>query len=218
MVGDGTGGGCLPTLPFSNQSGFMHNPQKLRKQIRLLRRKLSPHEQLRHSRIVAKHFTNSHLFRQSNRIALYLAADGELDPTLVAERARAAGKKLYLPILQPGVKKTLWFAEFREGEKMIANRFGIREPDIRKRNPVPPWGLDLILLPLVAFDNHGNRLGMGGGFYDRTLSYLHKRSHWTKPKLIGLAHECQRVEHLHSNHWDIPLQGAISEKAYYRFD
>lgn len=80
-----------------------------------------------------------------------------------------------------------------------------------------PWGLDLIILPLVAFDLSGNRLGMGGGFYDRTLSFKHQRCHWKGPKLIGIAHELQRVDLLPVNDWDIPLDAVITEQKLYQF-
>ncbi len=76
----------------------------------------------------------------------------------------------------------------------------------------PPWGLDLILLPLVAFDNQGNRLGMGGGFYDRTLSSFNTRHRMNRPQPIGLAHECQRIDQLKAQTLDIPLDGVITEQ------
>jgi 5-formyltetrahydrofolate cyclo-ligase len=71
-----------------------------------------------------------------------------------------------------------------------------------------------MLLPLVAFDKNGNRIGMGGGFYDHTLAYLNIRKVWRKPKLIGLAHELQKVKQLQSNPWDIPLDGVVTEKEF----
>ena len=81
-----------------------------------------------------------------------------------------------------------------------------------------PWGLDLILLPLVGFDLKGNRLGMGGGYYDRTLSYLRHRRFWIKPRLVGVAHECQKVDSLIARPWDIPLDAVVTETAFYRFN
>jgi 5-formyltetrahydrofolate cyclo-ligase len=154
-------------------------------------------------------------FLNSNRIALYLSEDGEMDTYSVLVRARNQGKQCYLPVLRPRPQRALWFAEYRPGDCLLPNRFGIDEPCIRNRRPTPPWGLDLILLPLVAFDMDGNRLGMGGGFYDRTLAYLNRRTAWHKPKLIGIAHECQKLEQLESRPWDIPLDGVVTEKQLY---
>ena len=75
--------------------------------------------------------------------------------------------------------------------------------------------LDLILAPLVGFDTHGNRLGMGGGYYDRTFAYLKHRLHWQKPRLIGLAYELQRVADLANHAWDVPLQSVVTEQHIY---
>ena len=99
---------------------------------------------------------------------------------------------------------------------MHLNRFGIQEPACSPRHWVRAWQLDLILLPLVAFDESGNRLGMGGGFYDRSLAYRQSRTHSRRPRLIGLAHELQRVEQLATNSWDIPLDMIATEKRVFR--
>jgi 5-formyltetrahydrofolate cyclo-ligase len=71
-------------------------------------------------------------------------------------------------------------------------------------------------MPLVGFDANCNRLGMGGGFYDRTLAYLRLRRCWRRPLLIGIAHECQRVERLETNTWDVPLDLVVTEERIYR--
>lgn len=95
------------------------------------------------------------------------------------------------------------------------NRFGIPEPAgttvFRARQ------LDLLLMPLVGFDTAGHRLGMGGGFYDATLAYMRQRRHWRKPRLIGVAFECQRVTALPHDPWDMPLDAVLTEKRLYRF-
>ena len=99
---------------------------------------------------------------------------------------------------------------------MRPNRFGIPEPSRRNRRLRLAWTLDLLLVPLVGFDTECHRLGMGGGYYDRTLSYLSHRDHWRRPRLIGLAHECQRVAALPVRPWDIPLDFVVTERQVYR--
>ena len=89
---------------------------------------------------------------------------------------------------------------------------GIPEPACSPVNWLRPWQLDLMLLPLVAFDGNGNRLGMGGGFYDRSLAYRQSRTRSLKPKLIGLAHELQHEQQLAANSWDIPLDIIATEE------
>jgi len=194
----------------------MLNLKQLRQQIRVQRRALSVQQQKSHSHDAAKQLTHSTLFLRSQRIAFYLCADGEIDLTPILDRAHKMGKTCFLPVIHKGSQTTLWFCRYQPGDKLRPNCFGINEPDHHKHPPIKPWGLDLILMPLVAFDANCNRLGMGGGYYDRTLSFLHRRNHWRSPHLIGMAHECQKVDRLPVQSWDIPLQGVITEDSFYK--
>lgn len=182
--------------------------------MRTHRRALSAQQQRSHSEKMAKQLSRSPLFLRSRSIAAYLSADGEIDPLPLFASAWAMGKRCYLPVLRAHPQRTLWFCEYRPGDPLFLNRFGIAEPSVRRRPPTPPWGLDLVLLPLVAFDCQGNRLGMGGGYYDRTFAYFHRRRVWRTPHLIGVAHEFQQVEVLQAQSWDIPLQGVVTESAF----
>lgn len=167
---------------------------------------------------MAKQANAFHPIQHSQRIAFYFAADGEMDPSPLVKRAIRAGKRCYYPVLRKRPAQSLWFVQHGEKQPLKSNRFGIPEPQTCHRSIAMPWGLDLIILPLVAFDLLGNRLGMGGGYYDRTLSFKLKRTHWKGPKLIGIAHEFQRVDSLPINKWDIPLDGVITEKKLYLFN
>lgn len=175
------------------------------------RRALPIRVQRLHARQAGRIYRRSPLFLRYRRIGLYIANDGELDPAPIAACALAAGKRLYLPVLRRFPGGSLWFSDYPPGARLRNNRFGIPEPDLRTHPPLPPWGLDVVLMPLVSFDASGNRLGMGGGFYDRTLAYLHHRRCWRRPLLIGLAHECQRSRQLPRRPWDIPLDGVLTE-------
>lgn len=93
---------------------------------------------------------------------------------------------------------------------MVCNRFGIPEPR-RSQRRLPPWLLQLVLMPLVGFDKRGGRLGMGGGFYDTTFAFKHQKM-GARPTLIGLAHACQEVESLPLAHWDVPLNAIATDK------
>lgn len=191
---------------------------ELRRTLRARRRALSKHTQRRHSRQAAQAYKGSTLFLRYQRIAAYLANDGELDPSPIIEAAFGAGKQLFLPVLRHRPSKSLWFSEYRRGDRLLINHFAIPEPDIRARPPVPPWGLDVILMPLVGFDQRGQRIGMGGGFYDRTLDYLPLRQFWRRPLLIGLAHECQAWPLLPTRPWDVPLDGVLTENGLQTFN
>ncbi|MGB5396120.1 MAG: 5-formyltetrahydrofolate cyclo-ligase, partial [Gammaproteobacteria bacterium] len=157
----------------------------------------------------------SRFFTNSNTIAGYLANDGEISARYILERAWLMHKQVFLPVLSP-LGHRLYFAPHLPGGPLQANRFGILEPDCHPREWRSARQLDLILLPLVAFDSNGNRAGMGGGFYDRSLSYRQHRQHWLRPALYGLAHELQKTEQLNVRPWDIPLDGIATEKSIYK--
>lgn len=193
----------------------MVHPRLLRRRLRACRRALPPRVRRAHSRQLARRLGRHPLFLRSHSVAAYWSADGEIDPTPLLKLAHARHKRRFLPVLRPHPRNKLWFIEYREGEPLARNRFGIPEPALRHRRIALPWALDLMLLPLVGFDARCRRLGMGGGFYDRTLAYLRQRRHWRRPRLVGLAHECQRVERLDSQPWDVPLDMIVTEQRIY---
>lgn len=187
----------------------------IRRQMRRQRRGLSADARRAAARALARQVGGSALFRRSRHIAFYLPNDGEMDLTPLIERAWAMGKRCYLPVLSPTFHNRLWFAPYLPDTPLLPNRFGIPEPRRGWRSARPAWSLDLILTPLVAFDRHGNRLGMGGGFYDRTLAYLLRRYRWHKPRLLGIAYAFQQVERLPHAAWDVPLDGVATDTAIF---
>jgi len=189
----------------------------LRRVLRERRRALSPAEQSRAAVALVSQLLNCRLARASRRVALYLPNDGEIDPQPFMSRLRDMKKTCYLPILSRLKQDRLWFAPYRESTPLDVNRFGIPEPATAPRHWVRAQELDLILMPLVAFDERGNRLGMGGGFYDKSLAFLRTRTTWQKPHLVGLAHDFQRVDILESCAWDVPLQAVVTDRRVYEF-
>jgi len=189
----------------------------LRRRLRAQRRALTPAEQARAAQALVAQLTATRLFRVSRRIALYLPNDGEIEPQAVMKRLWQMHKTCYLPILSRLRHDRLWFAPFTPDTPLAVNRFGIPEPQVPARRWRRAQDLDLILMPLVAFDTHGNRLGMGGGFYDKSLAFLRNRGRWHKPHLLGLAHDFQRVDRLQACAWDVPLQGVATDRAVYLF-
>lgn len=183
--------------------------QQLRRDMRRRRRALSQAEQLAASHRFANRLSSSLIFRRARHIGLYLAADGELDPLPALLGADNARRTLYLPVLPKHADAVLHFVRWTPGEPLIANRYGIGEPAIQGRRLTPLWRLDLLLLPLVAFDADGNRLGMGGGFYDRALAALPRQP--KRPHLAGVAHHFQRTGKLPLAPWDQPLNEIITD-------
>ncbi len=97
---------------------------------------------------------------------------------------------------------------------MRKNNFGIAEPGDRGR--ILTAELDVVLVPLVGFDDAGNRLGMGGGFYDRHFSFLRSRTHFRRPRLIGVAYEMQRLPKLPTDPWDVPLWAVVTDRGIHK--
>ncbi len=190
--------------------------QSLRQQKRLQRRQLPARVQQQHARAIARILNRQPAIRNAARIGCYLANDGEIATDYLIESAWRRGQQIYLPVLSP-LKNSLFFAPYRPDSDMACNRFGIAEPACHAGHWLRARQLDVILLPLVAFDEHGNRLGMGGGFYDRTLAFLKHRLHRRKPLLIGLAHECQASDAIISHSWDVPLDAIATEERFLRF-
>ncbi|RJX76728.1 5-formyltetrahydrofolate cyclo-ligase [Pseudomonas sp. LS-2] len=197
-----------------NDSSTLSRPQ-LRRLLRKARRTLSRAEQRQAAQGLYRQLAQNPLFRRARHVSLYLPMDGEIDPRLLLREAQRRGKKTYLPVLSAWPRTKMVFQRVRPGERFRPNRFRIPEPRIDARKQCKIWALDLILMPLVGFDDQGGRLGMGGGFYDRSLAYQARRKAWQKPVLLGLAHECQKVEKLAVASWDVPLQGTVSDKRWY---
>lgn len=192
----------------------LSRPQ-LRRMLRKARRALTPSEQRKAALGLYRQLAQQPLFRRAKHISLYLPTDGEIDPRLLLRAAQRRGKATYLPVLSAWPRTKMVFQRVRPGEKLRPNRFRILEPRVNIGQQRKVWALDLVLLPLVGFDDVGGRLGMGGGFYDRSLAYLARRKSWRKPTLLGLAHECQKVERLTQASWDVPLAGTVTDKQWY---
>jgi 5-formyltetrahydrofolate cyclo-ligase len=189
--------------------------QQLRSHIRALRRSLSAEQQHQASLDLVQQLLPRPEIQQAQHIALYLTNDGELDTTPLIQALWQQGKSLYLPLLHPVVAGYLVFQLYTPDTVLTPNQFGIGEPELNCSLLRPVSQLDLMFTPLVAFDSQGQRLGMGGGFYDRTLSQLD--STVRKPQLIGLAHDCQHVEAVPVEAWDIPLPAICTPSRFCTF-
>lgn len=185
------------------------DPRQLRRQMRARRRALGRARQQLAARRLAARVAASREFRRARSLALYIAADGEIDPAPLCRLAWARGKQVFLPVLHPLYRDRMVFVRYRDDSRLVPNRYGIGEPGTI-RDAVAPWRLDLVCSPLVAFDDAGNRLGMGGGFYDRTFAGETVARWPRRPALCGLAHACQRVDALPVNPWDVALDRVFS--------
>ena len=154
------------------------------------------------------------IYQKSSRIAFYLPNDSELSLQIALQYSLSQNKNCYLPVICSTANPTMRFARFDNRTKLTKNRFGIPEPIVTRRRYLSAALLDLVLMPLVAFDASGNRLGMGGGFYDKTFSFLKRRKSWKRPKLIGVAYDFQQIDDLPGDAWDVPLDGVVTNKSF----
>jgi 5-formyltetrahydrofolate cyclo-ligase len=192
----------------------------LRKTIRDKRLAINSKDQKLAAKQLLKHLTSHPKITTANNVAIYLANDGELDTTPFIEWCWANNKQVYLPVIHPFSKGHLLFLHYTPNATMCKNRFGILEPKLNVNHIMPINEIDILFTPLVAFDKQGARLGMGGGFYDRSLEKWHtlyQKNNKARPYPIGLAHNCQRVDSIPTEHWDIPIPEFITPTNIYRF-
>ncbi len=199
----------------------MHNEsaaakkKRIRSEVRRARRALAVRDLRRRSEAACRRLARLGAFHRADKLAFYLAADGELDPRWLMARALELNKRCYLPVIHTKLDDKLFFAPYTPGTPLVRNRYGIPEPDVPRRRLEPPHALEVVFAPLVAFTPSGERLGMGGGFYDRTLARRRHFRFWRRPRVLGLALELQKREWLPTEPWDVALDGIASEAGLY---
>lgn len=185
------------------------NKSVLRHQLKAQRAAVKPEARraasLQALRLVLRHG----LLLRARRIGFYLPWGAEFDLLPLMNQALWMKRVCCLPVIPAARGRVLRFAHLNGRNQMTVNRYGIPEPwDAR---PLRARQLDVLFIPLVGFDDHGHRLGMGGGYYDATLAYRKPRRLWKKPLLIGVGFECQRMSHLPHDPWDAPLDAVLTE-------
>ena len=181
--------------------------EALRLTHRLIRENLPLSYQQTISNLVCARIRKLDQYRYASRIALYQAVKGEIKLDSLWNSAPLQGKYCFFPALNEN--KTLSFLPATPKTPFKPNQFNIPEPDVSRDLALEPSKIDIIFMPLIAFDRHGTRLGMGAGYYDRTMA--NKKL----PLLIGVAYEFQRVSYIAPQPWDIPLAGIVTEKSVY---
>jgi len=193
-------------MPFP-PSDLKVSRSRLRRELRARRAAMTAGAATAAARACAEHLSSSELFRNSGHVAGYASIDRELDPTPLLGLALAAGKSVYLPrVITP---TEMEFVAWKTGDPLASNRFGIPEPVSRNAVVRAPESLDLVLVPLLGFDTHGNRLGFGGGFYDRAFAFRHSRG--VPPLLCGYAYDDQRCAELQTAEWDVALDAIVTQ-------
>jgi 5-formyltetrahydrofolate cyclo-ligase len=188
--------------------------EQIRRVMRQQRRALTAEQ--RHDAALAARdaLASSRLLRRGSRVALYLSVRGELDTAPIISLARQRACKLHVPVIDRPRAGDMMFAPLSEA--LCLNRVGILEPQ-KQVALVSGRLLDLVFVPIVAFGPHGERLGTGGGYYDRAFAYLLRRHRWVKPQLVGLAYHWQLASELVAHHWDVPLSAVVTDEGVMHF-
>lgn len=191
-------------MPSSSSSSSDRNA--LRRRLRAARRALTPAERAELSQRAILQLLAHPWYRRAKRIALYYPVGSEADTTSLFVAAARDRKQLFLPrILYRGGR--LLFRRWDARVDLRQRRHGIPQP--RGSARVSTRALDLVLVPLLGFDPRGHRVGSGAGYYDRSFAFrLLRPGH---PRLLGFAFACQQVKTFRPGHWDVPLDGVLTE-------
>jgi 5-formyltetrahydrofolate cyclo-ligase len=186
--------------------------------MRAQRRAVSAEEQREIARALGGWINRMKLLRAGRHVGVYLSQGSEARLTVAIRQAHQRGCKLYVPFITHTRRRVMRFTPLKPGASLRPNRFGILEPrPTHGGRYVPILRLDLILLPLVAVDARGWRIGSGAGFYDRSLKHLRTARRWHRPKLIGIGFDFQLVPFIEPSRWDVPIDGLITERGYHSF-
>ena len=189
----------------------MQNHDEMRQANRKRRAELDPQQLQAAAQALAQKIIGLDVYTRSHKLAVYFAVNGEIGLDVVIDHALATGKQVFLPNLD---QESLRFSPYFRGQKMRINKFRLPEPDVGDDEMLQPDQLDLVLAPLVVFDASCNRIGMGGGFYDRSFA-MRKAVEVTEPVLIGVAHELQKVDEIIPEEWDVRLDMVVTDRAMY---
>lgn len=186
--------------------------QTIRSQKLKSRRALSPTEVKQSSERVIQKLKACDFFKSALHVGVYRAIGCEINPWL--DSTLFSEKQLYLPVMVKKPAPHLIFYAYKSGDRLLKRSFGIEEPDTNGTTPIPIAALDLLIVPMVAFDSAGHRVGYGMGYYDRSLAFK-KNNPKTGPFLLGVAHQCQGVEHVPVNDWDVPMDAVITNESVF---
>ena len=178
----------------------------LRNQLRERRRALPAATRIAAAETLANRLLSLAFAPARGYVAGYWAMDGEI--ALHSWQLQLPREVVYcLPVLHDD--KALRFAPWRPGDALVTNRFGIPEPALESASALAAEAMALVVMPLVGFDAAGQRLGMGGGWYDRSFDF--RIGAMPPPWLVGVGFSSQRIDRLVGEAWDVRPDAICTE-------
>jgi 5-formyltetrahydrofolate cyclo-ligase len=183
-----------------------HDRNSLRRELRQRRREIPAGQRIAAAESLAAQLLALPCMPTSGFVAGYWALDGEI--ALHVFQMRLPPSLAYcLPVLDGD---RLRFSPWRPGDALVTNRYGIPEPDVAASPAIEGREMSMVVLPLVGFDANGQRLGMGGGWYDRSFAF--RNEHPAPPWLVGAAFAAQQVDAIAVETWDVALDAICTER------
>jgi len=182
----------------------------LRERLRKQRAQLPASERICAATALAATLEQLPEFLVDARIAGYWAVRGEIPLHAAFASLRSRGQAYCLPLLSED--DALRFAPWQPDLPLRGNRYGIPEPDVPADAWLAPSDLDVVLVPLLGFDRRGNRLGSGGGWYDRSFAFLRDAPRPAHPILVGIGYHFQEVAKLDQQPWDVRMDFVATDR------
>lgn len=206
---------CKPTI-YLTRSGIPQHPREsdklLRNELRQKRRNIPPAIRTAHDQAIRQHLLQVINSKAVRTLACYWPFDGEPDLIPMCRQLMSDDFEVALPVISGHDDYTMEFYPWNSGTELKHNQYGIYQP--QKTISMPISGFDMLLIPLVAYDKTGSRMGMGSGYYDRHLGSLRDSD---QPLRVGVAYSLQEVDLININDWDIPLHALVNEHEWISF-
>ncbi len=187
---------------FQVESTPMPSKKQIRNTMKKRRSELTSEEVRARSEHIVARLTGQEVYRRAGFVASYVSVGKEVDTQVLIESALKSGKRIAAPVTEPN--RMLIHREIRCLVELKPSDFGLLEPSDGAGALVPSDAFDIVLVPGLAFDCAGNRIGFGAGYYDRFLST-------TSASRVGLAYDFQLFDRLPTGPHDIPMDLVITE-------
>lgn len=188
--------------------------KQIRKDILEVRRSMDIDKKDTYDTLIEKSFFESSFYKEAKNIFIYISYDSEINTKRMINRAINEGKNIYVPRTEFDTK-LMNAVKINDFSNLVESRYGILEP--KKEEPfIDPNELDLIVVPGVAFDKNGGRIGYGAGYYDRYFKRINEKNKARITKL-ALIYDFQLIDEVPTDEEDVLIDAVLTEKQFIKF-